>query len=573
MKKFIKITPIILFSFIIFNGLKLAIITQLLASLPIDYIVGKIASSLAICGLVLIIIFIINKRFILFLFYALQTIFLFSNMAYFFYFHNYLHMFSWFSLLKETTSLIGHFAIPLEWEMLWLFLDLPLFVLSIIYFSKINQFLKSIKVKIFINKKINISYILIIIFLIVYVGQFIIYYKDSTPYELLNTNKFKGEATFIYFYGFTANSIAVFQRDKFNKNKEELLNFGLLTHINDKFLNKENKFNKKHIFIFQIEAMESSIIFTKYNNEYIMPFLNELTNLSIFFPFCLSYHKGGNTSDTEFSVINSVEPLNDYPAIKLGEKAFVNSFIKKLKDSGYDTQVFHGNAGYFFDRQSAFPKAGFNIFHDLNNMKLRQVGWGASDEDVYNYMLKNLEIQSEPFIYYIISMSSHEPYNLINSIFIDKSFENIEDIRTKNYFNSMRYVDKSLKYSVQKILEKYPDALILIFGDHSSAIRNNKYYKNSRIVSSNKKALEFVPLFIFSKDLKPHFEKENIVSFLDIGPTILYLSGIEVQIKTYGESLIDNSILKNKIYFKDESFSRKELFKIVYNNLKNFLKF
>ncbi len=487
-------------------------------------------------------------------------------MAYFFYFHSYLHLFSWFSLLKETTSIIKHFAIPLEWEMFWLLVDIPLFVLTIINYLKIFETLKSIKIKMGFKLKVSLIIFLLIFFIFVYFVQFIIYYKDSTPYELLNTNKFKGEATFVYFYGFTANSIAVFQRDKYNKNKEELLNFGPSISINT----EESKFHKKHIFIFQIEAFEASAVLTKYNNEYIMPFLNELKKSSIYFPFCLSYHKGGNTSDAEFSILNSVEPLDDYPAIKLGERAFSNSFIKILKNSGYDTHVFHGNAGYFFDRQAAFPKAGFNIFHDLNSMKLKQVTWGACDEDVYNYMLESLENQKEPFIYYIISMSSHEPYNLINLVFFDKAFEQIDDIRTKNYFNSMRYVDKTLQYAIQKILEKYPDALILIFKDHSSAIRNSKYYKNSRVVFPSKKSLEFVPLFIFSKDLTPHFEKQNAISFLDIAPTILYLSKVDAKIKTYGENLINFSNLKNKIYFKDESFSRKELFKIIYNSLKDY---
>lgn len=323
-----KIALFFFFLFIIFNGLKIAIITQLLTSLPLDYIVGKIASEISICGIFILILFLFKRPIYLIIFYILQSIFLFSNMAYFFYFHSYLHLFSWFSLLKETTSVIRHFAIPLEWEMLLILMDIPAFILALIYYKKINQDLLNIKTKRKSNRKISLAFLILIIFIFIYVGQFIIYYKDSTPYELINTNKFKGEATFIYFYGFTANSIAVFNRDKFNKNKEDLLNFGPLISLD----NKSKIDGKNKIFIFQIEALESSIVNTKYENKYIMPFLNGLTKSSIYFPFCLSYHKGGNTSDAEFSIINSVEPLNDYPAIKLGQEAYENSFIKKLKN-------------------------------------------------------------------------------------------------------------------------------------------------------------------------------------------------------------------------------------------------
>ena len=295
MKKIYNKTMMIFFIFIILNSFKLAFITQILTSLPWDYFLGKMVSSIAICGFFIVILFVLKNKIFLIIFYILQTIFLFSNMAYFYYFHSYLHLFSWFSLLKETTSIIKHFAIPLEWEMLWLFVDLPIFILNIINFNKIRESSKIGKIRIFKQFKTSITIFLLIIFLFLYFCQFIIYYKDSTPYELLNTNKFKGEATFVYFYGFTANSIAVFQRDKYNKNKEDLLTYGPIISIE----NVENRLVNKHIFIFQIEALESSAVFAKYNDEYVMPFLNELTKSYIYFPFCLSYHKGGNTSDAE----------------------------------------------------------------------------------------------------------------------------------------------------------------------------------------------------------------------------------------------------------------------------------
>jgi len=204
-------------------------------------------------------------------------------------------------------------------------------------------------------------------------------------------------------------------------------------------------------------------------------------------------------------------------------------------------------------------------------MKLKEVGWGAEDKEVYTFMLNKLEEQKEPFIYYTISMSSHEPYNLINSVFYDKIFNDINDVRVRNYFNSMRYVDKALEDAITKILRKHPDAIIFIFGDHCSNIRENPYYKNSRVITKSKIAIEFVPLFIVSSELTPYIEKNKVASLLDISPTIIYLSRIKTSIRTFGENLLNPKKLNNSIYFRNEEYSRKELYKLIFNEIKKYM--
>lgn len=566
MKQDTKKLLVPLLIFIFFNGLKVAISAQVITSFDLQYFFLKLLSSVAICGLFLVLFFMPKKPVYLIIFYFVQAIFISINIAYYFFFNRYLHLLSVIFLIQESTSLLNHFSIPLEWEMLWTLLDLPFFIYSLIKYGNIQKYLVSFT-NIFKKKDIKRATAFILIFLIFFLVSALIFTFIDSPIELARSTRFQDEVKSVYFYGLLENSVAVFIKNPPTLNWAKLLDFGPeLT-----FKHPEDKIKNKKIFIFQIEALESTAIFAKHDGEYVTPFLNDLAGKSLFFPFCLSYHKGGNTSDAEFAVINSVEPLDEYPAMKLGDEAFKNSFIRFFNNAGFDSYIFHGNQAFYFDRDKAFKKAGFKEYYDIKKMGLKQYTWGAEDEDVFSFAVNKLDEQKEPFLYYIISMSSHEPYNLINIHYENERFGNIKDSRTKNFFNSINYVDKALEKSVKAIMKKYPDALIIIFGDHSTNVRKNEYYRNAICRASSGLVCEFVPLIIYGSGITPHVENQNAVSFLDIAPTILSLASIDATIKTYGEDLTKYEDLKNPIPFRGEKFSREELFKLIFESLKDYL--
>jgi phosphoglycerol transferase MdoB-like AlkP superfamily enzyme len=566
MKQEFKKPLIPLLIFIFFNGLKVAISTQVITSFPLQYFLLKLLSSVAACGFFIVLLCILKKPVYIIIFYLIQAIFISINIAYYFFFNRYLHLLSVISLVKETSSLLNHFSIPMEWEMLWTLLDLPFFIYFLAKYSSINKYLISLS-KIFNNKNIKRANAFILNFFAIFFICFLIFSFIDSPFKLASSNNFADEVKSVYFYGLLENSVAVFIKNPPGLNWAKLLDFGPTCT----FGNPGDSIKNKEIFIFQIEALESTAIFAKHDGEFVTPFLKELADKSLFFPFCLSYHKGGNTSDAEFAIINSVEPLDEYPAMKLGEEAFKNSFIKFFNNAGFESYIFHGNQAFYFDRDKAFKKAGFQEYYDIKKMGLKQYTWGAEDEEVFAFAVNKLNEQKEPFLYYLISMSSHEPYNLINIHYQNKRFDNIKDSRTKNYFNSINYLDQALEKSIEAILKKYPDALIVVFGDHSTNIRKNEYYRNAICRASSGLVCEFVPLIIYGQGITPHRENQFAVSFLDIAPTILSLASVNAKINTYGEDLTKYNDLKNSIPFRGEKFSRKELFSLIYEALKEYI--
>lgn len=333
------------------------------------------------------------------------------------------------------------------------------------------------------------------------------------------------------------------------------------------------KFNSnslnKNVILIQVESLDSSVIFTDYKGYPITPFLRYLTTNSIFFPVMVSYHFSGYTSDAEFAVINSIHPLKDIPSMRYW-KNFDNSLARIFKQNNYLTYAFHNNRGIFFGRKEAYTKMGFDKFFDIEEMGLEEKGWGASDEDMFNYIKNFLKtIKNTNFFVYIITMSSHGPFTIVQNYYTNSQFDNIEDIATKNYFNSINYVDKVLSNFINFIQKEIPNTIVFIFGDHHSSLQDNSIYRRSVAIINNK-IIEIVPLFIILDNPKSIFYTNEAISQLSISPTVIKLTGIEGEIKTKGEILIPPT--QKTIFYLNEEINKEDIIKNLNFSIPNYIK-
>jgi phosphoglycerol transferase MdoB-like AlkP superfamily enzyme len=205
----------------------------------------------------------------------------------------------------------------------------------------------------------------------------------------------------------------------------------------------------------------------------------------------------------------------------------------------------------------AFSKMGFKNFFDIKQMGFNDVGWGAPDTDLFNYTLKSLEQVNGPFFSYIITLTSHTPFNSVKNYYNNNLFDSIKDEKIKNYFTSFSYVDKAIEDFIKEIKSKYSDTYILIFGDHTPDI-NTVEYKQAAFQNGDS-YMEFVPFIILTPDNKSFIEDKSVASFLDIAPTILEASGIQYSYSTDGKNLMDSSIIGKEIPFEGRLYDRNEL--------------
>jgi len=277
-----------------------------------------------------------------------------------------------------------------------------------------------------------------------------------------------------------------------------------------------------------------------------------------YYPYTMSYHEAGGTSDCEFSAINSVEPLSDYPSMKINDYDYPNSIVRQLAGNSYDTVAFHGNVGSYFNRDVAYPKMGYRELADMAKMGLKDVGWGAPDNDVFSYAENRLKNEKQPFFAYTITMTSHGPFTNADNYYNNAVYDDVKDPTARNYMNSMSYVDQSVASYVNYIRANFKNTYIFILGDHTPNVNSGDYRQAS--FTEGDKYFEFVPLIIVTPDNRQYREDNIAASFLDIAPTIANASGVPYSIDSDGMDLLNRTEENNnRIPYKGESFDRSYL--------------
>mgnify|MGYP002349524781 CR=1 FL=1 len=363
-----------------------------------------------------------------------------------------------------------------------------------------------------------------------------------------------GEAQMVRRYGTLANSLSDMA---FNRDDVDLI--GRLKY-GRRLSGDAAPGRPPNLVVIQVESLDSNAVNKKINGKYAMPFLHSLSASNVYYPYALSYHEAGGTSDCEFSAMNSVEPLSSFPAMILKSYEYPNSVVRQLALNSYSTTAFHGNVGSYYSRSIAYPKMGYRSFFDLSLMGLSEEGWGAKDEDVFKFAERRLKEEAQPFFAYTITMSSHGPFTNVSSYYHNSNYESVKDLTVKNYLNSMSYVDQSLGDYVNYIRSNFRNTYIFIYGDHAPGINNN-FYKQASF-TDRERYFEFVPVIIVTPIGTKYAEGKNSASFLDIAPTLANAAGIPYSIASDGIDLLAGSGYGCDIPYRGESFNREYLYRM-----------
>lgn len=543
-KKMNKYLHLIVFGFLFFNILKITLFNFLMFEEKNLMTFGyKFLTTTILCIMIFTLLFQLKRRFLWYLLYLVQIIYIGGFLCYYNYFNSFFHLFQMSVLFPEGAAVVKHFSVPFYTNMLVAIIDLPFFVAIMVVYNKLTM-KEMIK-----DKKKYIWILGILLFAILEIFNTM---NKTSLYDFSKSYP-KKENQLIEKYGTFINN---FYDYFFNANGVGLLN---LYQYGNEIKGIKKSENPPNILIIQVESLDGNIIHKKYNGELIAPYLSKIANENIYHQRMLSYHLAGGSSDAEYSVLNSVEALTSFPSMKLNSDKYLNSMPKQFIAAGYEAEAFHGNIGAFYNRTKAYELMGFDAFYDIDLMKIKDIRWGASDAEVFNFALDKIKKYKTPFFDYIITMTSHTPFHYVDDYVIMNDYDTIKDEGTRQYYKSIHYVDSEIEKFVNEVLKEKPNTVIVIFGDHTPGDLTD-YKKSSFYTKSS--YFEFVPLIIITPDKINFTNTEYAVSFLDVAPTILELSGIEYSIKSKGESLLSGNEPKSLIPFRGIDYQRVELIKM-----------
>lgn len=307
-----------------------------------------------------------------------------------------------------------------------------------------------------------------------------------------------------------------------------------------------------NIILIQVESLDAAVIDYSYQGKEVTPYLNELKSKSLYFDNFYAQKVNGSF-DADLSVLTSLYPVNRSYVFREIEMSRFETLPKLLKERGYQTLAFHNNDKNFFNRAEAYPDLGFDKFYSEEDFDEdyypvpKERGLGINDYDFFadsQEILKSAAEEEDPFFAYLISLTSHTPFNFYPEEAAE-DFEEVENELLRNYFKSINFFDKSLQNFMDNLKKAgiLENTLIVIYSDHESEIQSKEYKSGREFTLWRSIKIPYhIPLIIHHPDLE-NKTISHAGTTTDIAPTILDL----LDFKSLPEQFVGDSLFLKEI--------------------------
>jgi phosphoglycerol transferase MdoB-like AlkP superfamily enzyme len=211
-----------------------------------------------------------------------------------------------------------------------------------------------------------------------------------------------------------------------------------------------------------------------------MPVIRENEGGNVFSP-----EFGGLTANIEFEALtgfsNAFLPTGSIPYQQYIRKP-IPSLATFFRAEGYTARAIHPFSGWFWNRSSVYKAFGFETFKDVDKMPpLAKRGNFTSDEALTKEIIRQADMQEDPFFFFTVTLQGHGPYDDGRYAKTDITPEGKLDARDNrmlaSYAQGVKEADQSLKMLMDWAKERDRETIIVVFGDHLPPL--NTVYQNS----------------------------------------------------------------------------------------------
>lgn len=312
----------------------------------------------------------------------------------------------------------------------------------------------------------------------------------------------------------------------------------------------------RNLIVVQMESLQNFVINLNYNGQEITPNINAFIkdNSSIYFDEYFQLIGMGSTSDAEFVTNNSLHPSSEEPTYTQYAHNTFYGLPWILRDNGYTSWVFHGFEKEFWNRKEAYINQGFERFVSEEDFKYEEkIVFGISDKEFYEQTvdyLKEMASLNKPFYSFVITLSSHTPYNLDEKYHVLDLKNPQKGNIVGDYLQAIHYADKEFGVFIESLKREglYDNSVIALYGDHYGINNADETVldpmENILGEKYNFDHVMNIPLIINVPGEEINQTISNIGSQLDFYPTILNIMGLQNE-KGY---MIGKDLLNNKEY-------------------------
>jgi phosphoglycerol transferase MdoB-like AlkP superfamily enzyme len=289
----------------------------------------------------------------------------------------------------------------------------------------------------------------------------------------------------------------------------------------------EKKYN---VVLVSIESFSASFMHAFGNVQTITPFLDSLSEQSLFFTNCFA--TGTRTVRGLEALSIGIVPTPGQSIVKRrdDENGNLFSLASVLNSKGYHSEYIYGGNSYFDNMGSFFSRNGYEVV-DKSALKPGEIHysniWGVADEDLFSLAIKKMDESyaiSKPFFTHIMTVSNHRPFTYPEGR-IDISSE------SKTREGGVKYTDYAIHQFLQQARKKpwFSNTIFLFIADHCAS-------------AAGKTALPVtgyhIPLLIYAPHILAPQKINSIVSQVDVQPTILGILHMSYKSKFFGRDIL-----------------------------------
>lgn len=304
------------------------------------------------------------------------------------------------------------------------------------------------------------------------------------------------------------------------------------------------------------------------------PYFNELSQNGIFFERCFSPTFG--TARGVFAILTGIPDvqLSKFATrneATVNQRSIINDF------DGYEKMYFIGGRSQFNNFAGLVKNIrGVKIYEEGSYSAPKINVWGISDKNLFLEANAIMARQQKPFFSIIQTADNHRPHNIPedDKDFIQKDipldtlikygFESVKE------YNAFAYTDYCFKKFMQAAsAESYFENTIFVFvGDHG--VEGNATALYPKAWTEQRLTEEHVPLLFYAPALLTPQKRTEVVSQIDVLPTIAGMLLQPYSNSTLGRNLLDTAKKENLAFIiyhapgwigvvNDEYFYRKNI--------------
>ena len=210
---------------------------------------------------------------------------------------------------------------------------------------------------------------------------------------------------------------------------------------------------------------------------------------------------GAGTINTEFEVLSGMSidffGTSEYPYRTILQSTTAESMCYNLSSLGYQSYVIHNNTGTFYNRNTIFPKLGFDHFVSLeymNDVEYNPTGW-AKDKVLTNQIFSALNEDTNKDFIYTITVQSHGKYQETpteeNLIKASTSLADVSEAflgQVEYYVNQIHQTDAFVGDLLNQLSTFDEPTVVVMFGDHQPPLD----FDETDLINGNKFQTEYV---------------------------------------------------------------------------------